>query len=85
MGFAVALAALCMQAAAPRAELEHTCTRCHPIDVVEAQRLTRREWNDELRKMAAQGAEIRNRRSLLDYLVKTYGPEKSGARKKSFK
>lgn len=60
-------------ALAPDAGLKRTCTRCHGLDVIRAQRLTKEEWNIELRKMEHIGAEIRNREALLTYLAKRYG------------
>ena len=62
-------------AADPAAELKRTCTRCHALDVVRAQRLSREEWESELDKMSSMGAKIRNRTALLDYLTRKYGPE----------
>ena len=56
-----------------RVDLRKTCTRCHPLDVVRAQKLSREEWDDELRKMESMGAVVKNRESLLDYLARTYG------------
>jgi hypothetical protein len=62
-------------AANPAAELKRTCTRCHNLDVVRAQRLSREEWETELNKMASMGAKIKDRAALLDYLMRKYGPE----------
>jgi hypothetical protein len=55
-------------------DLKRTCSRCHSLDVVRAQRLTREGWADELRKMEHMGANIRNKGALLDYLARTYKP-----------
>lgn len=60
----------------PEARLTQSCTRCHGLAVVRAQRLTRSEWSQELDKMAAMGAKVEPRKPLLDYLVKKYGPKK---------
>ena len=60
----------------PAAELKRTCGRCHNLNVVRAQRLSREEWEQELKKMTSMGARIKDRAALLDYLVLTYGPEK---------
>ena len=68
------LATVTATAAGPAAELKRTCTRCHNLDVVRAQRLTREEWETELAKMSSMGAKIRNRAVLLDYLTRKYGP-----------
>ncbi len=53
--------------------LRRACTTCHPLDVIHARRLPREDWGLELNKMAAMGAQIRNRKALLDYLASTYG------------
>ncbi len=71
-GLVVAVYAI---AADRAAELKRTCTRCHSLDVVRAQRLSREEWENELDKMSSMGAKIRNRAALLDYLTRKYGPE----------
>jgi hypothetical protein len=63
-------------AAEPAAlQLRRTCTRCHNLDVVRAQRLSREEWVTELDKMTGMGAKIKDRAALLDYLTRKYGPE----------
>lgn len=69
------IVAVCAIAADPAAELKRTCARCHKLDVVRAQRLSREEWERELDKMSGMGAKIRNRAALLDYLTRKYGPE----------
>ena len=56
-------------------QLRRTCTRCHNLDVVRAQRLSREEWVTELDKMTSMGAKIKDRAALLDYLTRKYGPE----------
>lgn len=67
------LGALSLHAASPaEAQLKRTCSRCHPLAVVRAQRLTREEWDIELRKMEHMGAAIKNREALLDYLAARY-------------
>jgi hypothetical protein len=66
---------LALLAVTPAAELERSCTPCHKLDVVRRQRLERWEWSRELDKMTAMGAKVRNRKALLDYLVKNYGNE----------
>lgn len=63
-------------AADPASELKRSCTRCHKLDVVRAQRLSREEWEIELAKMSSMGAKIGNRAALLDYLTHKYGPER---------
>ncbi len=56
-----------------RADLKRTCSVCHSLDVIRAQRLSRAEWDRELSKMTLMGARIADRKSLLDYLEKKYG------------
>lgn len=74
--FSLGLAiALCSMAAGPAMEMKRTCTRCHSLDVVRAQRLSREEWESELDKMGSMGAKIRNRAALLAYLTEKFGPE----------
>ena len=81
---ALILAVLPLAAATPRAvraEARRVCTRCHGWDVVRAQRLSRADWNAELRKMELMGARVSNRDALLDYLAATYAePSRSKAR-----
>lgn len=60
----------------PAKDLRRSCTRCHGLEVVRAQHLSREEWQEELNKMTAMGAKIGNRAALLDYLSKKYGPRK---------
>ena len=72
IGFMVGVCAI---AADTAAELKRTCTRCHGLDVIRAQRLSREEWERELDKMSSMGAKIRNRAALLDYLTRRYGPK----------
>lgn len=59
------------------AQLRRTCTRCHGLDVVRAQRLSRSDWERELDKMTSMGARIRDRKLLLDYLSRRYGADAS--------
>ena len=54
-------------------QLKRTCSRCHSLDVVRAQHLSRAEWEQELVKMTVMGAKIENPGALLDYLAKYYG------------
>jgi hypothetical protein len=58
---------------AARAELKRACTSCHTLEVVRVQHLSRADWDRELTKMALMGAEIPNRKAMLDYLEKKYG------------
>jgi hypothetical protein len=57
-------------------QLQRSCTACHRLDVVQAQRLERWEWSRELDKMTSMGAKIQNRKALLDYLTRQFGPGK---------
>jgi hypothetical protein len=54
-------------------EIQRSCTACHRVDVIQAQRLTRWEWSRELDKMTNMGAKIANRKALLDYLSRNFG------------
>ena len=62
------------------AQLKRSCTRCHRLQVVHAQRLSREEWDRELDKMTSMGAKIGDRPALLDYLEKHYGDASSPRR-----
>ena len=77
---AVLLVAL---AGAGEKELRRSCSGCHPLDVVRVQRLTRSEWDVELRKMEHMGAAIPGRAAMLDYLAARYG--KKASRKQAVK
>ena len=37
---------------------------------------SREDWDLELDKMIAMGAKVENRKTLLDYLSRTYGPKR---------
>lgn len=60
----------------PAAQLERSCTGCHQVDVIQRQRLARWEWSRELDKMAIMGAQIGDRKEMLDYLAKNFGNRK---------
>jgi hypothetical protein len=60
-------------AASGEQQLQRSCTGCHRLDVVKAQRLTRWEWSRELDKMTSMGAKIEQRKALLNYLVRNFG------------
>ena len=60
-------------AASGESQLQRSCTACHRLDVVKAQRLSRWEWSRELDKMTSMGAKIENRKALLDYLTRNFG------------
>ena len=73
--FGLCIATFTAVAATPASELKRTCVRCHNLDVIRAQRLSREEWATELDKMAAMGAKIKDRAALLNYLARRYGPD----------
>jgi DMSO/TMAO reductase YedYZ molybdopterin-dependent catalytic subunit len=60
----------------PPDALRSSCVVCHDRDVIRQQRLTRAQWDAEIRKMIGWGARVRDedRDGLLDYLVRTYSP-----------
>ena len=57
-----------------------SCTSCHdaktrPLDAV---RLTRAKWKDQIERMEGQGADVptgKKLEALLDWLVRTHGPD----------
>ena len=55
-----------------------TCLVCHGEDVIRQQRLTRAQWNREIDKMAAWGADVDEdaREELVKYLTQIAGPRK---------
>ena len=57
----------------PQAVLQRSCTKCHRLDVVYIQHLSREEWSRELDKMTAMGAIVERRKALLDYLARNFG------------
>ena len=70
---AVVLSARSGKVASPEAQLKRSCTRCHGLNVIQAQRLSREEWDRELDKMIAMGAKIGDRKEMVEYLAKKYG------------
>ncbi len=64
-----------MQAAQP-AGFKNACLVCHEDDVIRQQRLTRAQWDRELKKMTGWGAPVKDdeREGFLDYLFANYGP-----------
>jgi sulfite oxidase len=64
-----------LQAAQPSG-FRNTCLVCHEDDVIRQQRLTRAQWDRELKKMTGWGAQVKDeeREGLLDYLFANYGP-----------
>ena len=58
--------------------VESTCTECHSLQRVKAQRLNEEGWNGILREMMENGASINpdDVRGIVDYLTKNFGPDK---------
>ena len=65
-----------------QAKVKAACTQCHNAARITGQHKTRQEWNDQLDKMIALGAEVpdEDRAAFLDYLTKHFGPEKAASR-----
>ncbi|MFY9675351.1 MAG: hypothetical protein WAK13_12915 [Terriglobales bacterium] len=61
-----------------QAKIKAACTQCHNTSRIWDQHLTRKEWADELDKMAGLGAVVpsANRKGFLDYLTANFGPQK---------
>jgi mono/diheme cytochrome c family protein len=57
--------------------LEQNCLICHSLDMIEAQRLTRAQWEKELKKMEGWGAQVtdEDRPIVLDYLTANEGAD----------
>ena len=64
---------------AGRREVLRSCQKCHTLDVVAVQKLSREDWADELRKMVKMGARVREREAVLDFLAAKYGEEPPAA------
>jgi hypothetical protein len=62
-----------------RAEEKRACTPCHSLRIIHVQRLSRAAWDRELTKMAGWGTDIRDRASLMEYLVAEFGNDKPTA------
>lgn len=58
-------------------ELQKSCNSCHGLQVIQAQRLSRSDWERELAKMTKLGAQIKNRPLLLEYLASEYGSKRA--------
>ena len=54
-----------------------SCTSCHNLNRVETKNLARADWQVIIDRMKGKGAEISDddTASVLDYLVKNYGPK----------
>ena len=63
-----------------QAKLKADCSACHSVSRITEQHFTRKQWSDELVKMEGLGAVIADsdRNAILSYLVKNFGPAKSG-------
>ncbi len=65
-----------------RAVVERMCTSCHGLNVVTAQRMTRKAWASQVDDMVSRGAigSTEDIRQVVDYLAANFGkgqPEKS--------
>jgi sulfite oxidase len=60
----------------PPAAFQNACIGCHEDDMIRGQRLTRAQWERELKKMTGWGAQVKDadREGLLEYLFANYGP-----------
>jgi hypothetical protein len=67
---------------AAQAKVKAACLQCHNASRITEQHLTRQQWSDELEKMQGLGAVIpdADRKALLNYLTRNFGPEKGAAR-----
>jgi hypothetical protein len=65
-----------------QAKVKAACTSCHNTGRITEQHLTRRQWVDQLSKMEGLGAVISDsdRKAMLDYLTKNFGPDKNAAK-----
>jgi phosphosulfolactate synthase (CoM biosynthesis protein A) len=65
-----------------QAKVKAACTSCHNAGRITKQHLTRRQWADQLTKMEGLGAVISDsdRKGMLDYLAKNFGPDKNAAK-----
>lgn len=59
------------------AAFQNACVVCQEDDVIRGQRLTRAQWDRELKKMTGWGAQVKDadRDGLLEYLFNNYGPQ----------
>lgn len=58
--------------------LDTTCTSCHNLNRVQTKRLNLADWQTIVERMKGKGIELSDdaTSTLVDYLVKTYGPDK---------
>ncbi|MEP6962197.1 MAG: cytochrome c [Acidobacteriota bacterium] len=62
----------------PAKELfESVCSGCHSLDRIKTQHLNKQQWRERTSAMIDQGAVLTPEETnlLLDYLVKSFGPE----------
>ena len=59
-----------------KAEETNSCVACHGLKIIHDQRLSKSAWDRELDKMQRWGANIQNRRALLEYLTANFGDDK---------
>jgi len=57
--------------------LNMTCTTCHNLNRVESKNLPQEDWVTIVERMKGKGAELseEDTMTLVDYLVKNYGPK----------
>jgi hypothetical protein len=65
-----------------QAKVKAACTQCHNASRITEQRLTAKQWSDELDKMEGLGAVVSesDRNAMLAYLTKNFGPPKGGGK-----
>jgi competence ComEA-like helix-hairpin-helix protein len=58
--------------------VENTCTECHSLERIQAQRLNEEGWTNIVREMVENGASINpdDVKVIVDYLTKNFGPDK---------
>ena len=67
--------------AAGKALVDGACATCHGVDLITAKNSTREEWQGIIDRMKSYGTAIDDKQTatLLDYLVKHYGPKGAAA------
>jgi hypothetical protein len=65
-----------------QAKVKAACLQCHNASRITEQHLTRQQWSGELEKMEGLGAVIpdADRKAMLNYLTRNFGPEKGAAK-----
>lgn len=65
-----------------QAKVKAGCTQCHAASRITEQHLSRLQWSKELDKMTGLGAVIADsdRKDILDYLTKNFGPQKGASK-----